>query len=391
MSSPEFTNEGVTVRTFDEIFASIAEMMRGIYGENINLDQDTPDGQFLGIISKQILDLETFGFNLYAQLDPDFSVGEIQNKIIKICGINRRPGTQSVVDVQIVVEYDLTLEAGYTAADDSDQNWVTTEDLSLLAGSNTITMYAEEYGSVSAGAATITSPVTIVIGVTSVNNALAASPGVDEETDEELRIRRNKSLENAAYSTVGGLLAKLGEIENVTDAVVYENVTDATDSDGIPGHSIWAIVEGGDVANIAETMTKNKTAGTGMLGAVTGIYNETIMRANGDTFVIPHEMKFDRPDETDLYIKMTATRKTATNPVDIDLIKQNLVALDFGIGESVQANSLYSTVYQPGPNFVATLLEISLDGITYTDESIDITIDKKLVIDAANIDITEVV
>jgi hypothetical protein len=115
------------------------------------------------------------------------------------------------------------------------------------------------------------------------------------------------------------------------------------------------------------------------------------MRANGETFVISHEMKFDRPEETDLYIKITATSKTPTNPVDIDLIKQNLVALDFGIGESVQANSLYSTVYQSGPNFVATLLEISLDGITYTDESIDITIDKKLVIDAANIDITEVV
>jgi hypothetical protein len=126
-----------------------------------------------------------------------------------------------------------------------------------------------------------------------------------------------------------------------------------------------------------------------MLGAVTEIYNETIMRANGDAFVISHEMKFDRPEEVTLYIKLTVTRKIPTNPVDLPLIKQGLIALDFGIGESAQANSLYNTVYQSGSNFVATLLEISLDGTTYTDESIDVAINQKLIIETANIDITE--
>jgi uncharacterized phage protein gp47/JayE len=389
--NPEFTREGVTIRTYSEIFEDLADQMRGVYGNSITVDQDSPDGQFLGIIAKEILDLETYAWSLYAQFDPDFAEGEMLNKIIKICGISRTPSTQSTCEVTITTTTDLTLDAGYEVADDNEQSWITKEDQDLTTGENTVTLYAEEYGKVEAQAGEINSPVTIVIGVSSVTNPADATAGTDEETDEELRIRRQKSLENASYSTVSGLLAKIEDIEEVSDAVIHENTDDDEDDNGIPGHSIWLIVDGGDVEDIAEIMAKNKTAGTGMKGDTSGIYTETVTKTDGTTFEINHEMKFDRPTDIELYISLTVTRTDTDSPADTDLMKEYLVALEYSIGDSVQANSLYSTVYNAGTNFVATDLKISDDGTTYTTGRLTPAVDERYTISTDNTTITEVV
>ena len=49
---------------------------------------------------------------------------------------------------------------------------------------------------------------------------------------------------------------------------MYENYTDTTDGDGIPPHSIWAIVAGGTDADIGAVLYAKKTAGAGFLGDV---------------------------------------------------------------------------------------------------------------------------
>ena len=40
-----FTQDGITVETFDEIYNRIAEGIKAIYGADIDLSQNTPDGQ----------------------------------------------------------------------------------------------------------------------------------------------------------------------------------------------------------------------------------------------------------------------------------------------------------------------------------------------------------
>jgi len=39
---PEFTNTGIQVQTFQEIYDELADGYRDIYGEDINLDPDSP-------------------------------------------------------------------------------------------------------------------------------------------------------------------------------------------------------------------------------------------------------------------------------------------------------------------------------------------------------------
>lgn len=55
----------------------------------------------------------------------------------------------------------------------------------------------------------------------------------------------------------------IANIAGVTRHKLYENDTGKTDGNGLPPHSISAIVDGGDVTEIAVTIRGNKGQGSG--------------------------------------------------------------------------------------------------------------------------------
>jgi len=387
----EFTAEGITVDPFDDIYNRIADAIKLIYGADIDLGQNTPDGQRIGIIAKAILDGQSFGALLYSQMDVDFSFGSFQDVICKIAGVYRSPAKKSQADIDIVTDRDLTLEAGYTIQDVNGQKWLTDSDNVLTTGSNVITVFADTFGPIQAESSTINVPVTIVLGVDSVNNPLAATVGVDEESDEQLRRRRNKSLQNPAYSTLGSLIAKIGQLEGVTDVVGYENNTGSNDA-SIPldARTIWLIVEGGEVADIGEVMAKQKTGGTPMKGAVTATYQEVIERPSGSTITLNRDYLFDRPTEIPLYVKVDAERRVSGQAVDTDLIAEKIAERIYLIAEDADASSLYANAYQAGTDFILYNMQISDDNITFTDQTISPASDGKFTLNIANITVTEI-
>jgi len=392
MTAPQFTPEGIQVQTFQEIYDELAAGYRAIYGEDINLDPDSPDGQRVAIETQLVLDAQSFGALEYNQRDPDFALGQSLNSIIKLAGISRRPATRSQVDVVVTTDRPLTLPPDYAVEDDLGQAWTTLNAIDIPPGETTVTLFAENFGAVEAGPATVVNPVTVVIGVLSVTNPTAATVGIDEEADQDLRVRRNRSLETPQSSSTGRMFTALASLPNVTDVAVYENDTDTTDSDGIPAHSLWVVVEGGAVADIIETMTKNKTGGKGMVGAVTGTFIEDFKRPNGTTFTIVHSMTFDRPVDVPVLVRLDATRKDAANPVDEALISQAVAARTFNIGENLLAGDLYRLAFNAGENFIPTNLEISQDGgATYTDGRILSDLNEKFSIAAGDVAVTEII
>jgi hypothetical protein len=188
------------------------------------------------------------------------------------------------------------------------------------------------------------------------------------------------------------MFTALASLTNVTDVAVYENDTDVTDADGIPAHSLWVVVEGGAVADIVESMTKNKTGGKGIVGAVTGTFNESVLRPDGATFVIVHDMTFDRPVFVPVLVRLTATRKDAADPVDEALIAQEIAKRVFVIGENLLANDLYRLVFNAGDNFIPTVLEVSIDaGVSWTDGRVLSAPNEKFTLDAADVTVTEII
>lgn len=387
----QFTADGVEIETFDEVYNRVADGLKNIYGADIDLSQESPDGQRVGIIVKEILDGQAFGQLLYSQLDVDFSFGTFQDVIAKIAGVYRRPATLSQADIDLVSDRVLTLEAGYTIQDDNGQKWLTDSVNSIIAGNNTITVFAEQFGAIAASANTINTPVSIVLGVTSVTNPLDAVVGVDEESDPDLRVKRNQSLENPSYSLLGSIVAKMYGLSGVTDLDAYENDTDLYDATlDLNAHHIWLIIEGGEIADIAEVFAKNKTGGTGTKGTVEGIYTEVIPKPDGGTFNISHTYRFDRPNQVPLYVRLDAKRRDPSQPIDTALIEQKIAEKEFVISEDADASVLYANGYQAGTNFILSSLEVSDDNVIFTDMSIDAAAGDKFTLDVSNVTVTEI-
>ncbi|CNI84048.1 baseplate J/gp47 family protein [Yersinia enterocolitica] len=388
----QFNNNGLEIDTFRDLFQTLSDAYKDIYGQDINLDQESPDGQRVAIEAQARTDIEASLQWLYSQMDPDFNTGDMQQIIAKLHGLYLRPGSRSQRDLNVTTDRPVFLYSGYKIRDQSNQVWFVRQNVTIPAGTTTVTFFAQDFGKVTGLIADTFTQLTPELGVLSITSDAVAVVGRDEETPEEFRQRRNRSLENPATGSTGAIFAKVAQLTGVTDLNVGENDTKIDDVlTGIPANSIWLVAEGGAVSEIVEVMVKQKGGGTGTKGSVIGRYIETLIRPDGTTLQIAHDMQFDRPVYKPLHINLTAKRKVTNDPVDLDTLKEALAKRVMHIGEEIDANEFYADGYGAGRvNYVLTNLKISIDGITFTDAELSPGFQGKFTLDVANISITEV-
>jgi len=387
----KINENGLQLDSFEDIFSNLANGFKAVYGEDINLAQDTADGQVVGIFANTTYDLQTHIARIYNALDPDFAEGHELDKILKLIATTRLPSTKSTVDISVEVSKNVTLPSDYTIKDINEQEWIITQEQTLTTGTTTVSFEAKEWGKVEAIANTITNPVTILTEVISVNNPLSAVAGRDEEDDISLRNRRNKLIGYRATSLVSSMLGKILNLENVTDAIIYENYEDTHDDvKDIDAHTMWVIIDGGEINEIAEVIATDKTVGCGLKGLVNATYTETFIRSNGTERTHIHEVKFDRPTLTNASIRFKVKKRNANDVIDTEKIKEVLEQLHFNIAQNITATELYATIYQAGNTFIAYDLELSKDdGDTWVDDILEALCDEKFIIGKDDIDITE--
>jgi len=386
----KFDSQGVQIDTYAELFEKLVDGYEKIYGSGIDVDQESPDGQRIGIEAKARLDIEQALAWLYSQIDPERNSGDMQKIIAKLYGLYPQPAARSQWDLTVNVSRDVTLTDGYKIKDDDGQEWFLSGDESLSAGDNTVTFRSVQWGGVIGSAGSEFTQITPEIEVQSITAPTDAKVGRKEETEEEFRKRRNRSLENPARSTKGAIYAKLAALTGVTDVVVYENDTRTYDAGrDLESLTMWVVVEGGDVDDIAKIVVTQRLGST--KGSIIGIYPETLVRPNGQEFTITHEQRFDRPEYVPLYIRCTATRRNSSQPVDTQAIKNGFKTFEFLIGQTIQAADVYdSGLIGSPPNYILTGLELSTDGVNYTDGEVFAGYQGKFTLDDAYIDITEV-
>lgn len=389
--SIEFTPGGVSIQTLQEITEELIDGYKAIYGPDINVSPESPDGQRIGIEAKARADMQAFALALYNQQDPDFASGQALISKMKYAGITVRPATRSQADIDVFSNRITTLPAGFTIIDELGQEWSLSSPADIGVGTTAVTFFSSEFGAIEADADTINKVVTVVPGVLSVNNPAPATVGVEEETDEQARIRRRKSVQLPALTPLGAIISRVANVANVTDVVGYENDTKEFDPIiGTEANTFWIIVEGGSIEDIAEAIATSKTGGAGTKGAVTGIYQEEIPRPSGGSFLITHTMNFDRPSPVSIHVRLNVKRKDPAQPVPVGTIADKLILRSYVTGERVVASELYDTVYQAGNTFIAYDLEVSLNGTYWVDTDIFPGLAGKPFIDPDNISISEV-
>lgn len=299
------TDLGLVTLSQEEIEASLKEDLRGKVSANIDLEPDSPNGQVVTIFARQLATLWELAAAVYGARDPNQATGRSLTALAALtgttrkdetyskvtCTVNLDPGTYAVGDLVGSVNNDpsarfanseIVVNSGGTAADFA------------------VVFTAETPGPVRANSGTLTVIAVAFTGFNAITNSEDAELGLPIEADElssygpGLRLRREQDLARRGSTTLDAIKADLDNVPDVTSVMVLGNDTDVTDGDGLPPHSVEAIVEGGTDAAVATAILAAKSAGTATHGTTTVSVDD--IQGN------PHDVNFSRPVDVDIWI-----------------------------------------------------------------------------------------
>lgn len=372
---------GLTISTRQEILDALINGVPGypgmvaIFGPNVNVGPNTPDGNLLNLVALVISDTLELLAQVNASFDPDQAVGTILDSRAAINGVTRQGATYTIQNVQVSVDRALTLpgldtSTPFTVADSSGNQFnLITSYAFGAAGDAELSFQAANIGPVQTTIGTILNVVTPQLGVTTVNNDEAATIiGLAQETDAAFRARRARSVSLPSQGFIEGLTGALIDIEGVKQAIVLENITNAVDANGIPAHGIWAIVDADSSLNaeIAQVIYVKRNAGADMKGAI----SVPVARPAGPDL----DVLFDHPTVVNPWIKFSVAAVTGT--VDVPYIRnQLLILLKYTIGQIADVTTIVALVKQIAPNAVVTSEGVSLTDSAYTSTLAAPTVD----------------
>lgn len=334
--SATVTAQGISAPDYQTILDRLTGYFCQIYGTDAYLDPDSKDGQMVALVALAINDSNNTAISVYNSYSPSTAYGAGLASNVKINGISRKGATNSTVDLLLTGTAGTTITNG-SAKDANNVIWNLPASISIgVDGTVTVTATCANTGAVAALAGTITSINTPTRGWTSVTNPTAATVGVAVEQDDELRVRQSQSVALPSLTPFDAVDGALANISGVTRHKLYENDTGSTDSNGLPEHSISAIVDGGDVTEIAQTIRGKKGQGV-------ATYGKTSITVP-DKYGNPHIINFSRSTDVPVYVSIELKVFTGYTSQVGEQIKQAVADYinSLTIGDSVLLSRIYS-------------------------------------------------
>jgi uncharacterized phage protein gp47/JayE len=259
---------GINYPDYPTLLAQIQSQLRDIFGNDINLDADSQDGESTAIITSAIYDTMQVAVMTYNAYSSQFALSDALDRNVKINGIKRHSGNFSQVNLTIIGGAGTTIINGI-AQDILGQKWLLPAIVTIpITGDIVATAFAQVEGDIRSAAGTITKIATPTNGWQSVNNVLDSIPGNNVESDAHLRARQTISTMIPNLTVLDGIAGGLASLDSVKRVKVYQNDTNVTDSLGLPPHSISCVVDGGDTQQIGDTIAQKKSPGVSTYGDI---------------------------------------------------------------------------------------------------------------------------
>lgn len=186
-------------------------------------------------------------------------------------------------------------------------------------------------------------------------NVLDAALGTNDQTDESFRLTSDAELSQSGMGTADAIRSALLEVTGVTAADVFVNNTDTTNSDGVPPHSIEALVQGGADTDIGALLLRQVYAGMGTIGNTTTFPT--------DSEGVAQQINFSRPVVYNVGVAVTLIKApnvssdTTTYPLDGDA-QVKLAIANYGntqkAGRNIVSSALMAQAFK-----VSGVLEVS--------------------------------
>jgi len=335
--SATVTAQGISAPAYQAILTAITGYFQQIYGTDAYLDPDSKDGQMVALVALAVHDANNTAIAVYNSFSPSTGMSDALSRNVKINGITRHAATNSTVDLTLTGTPGLTITNG-SVKDANGIIWNLPASVTIGTGSSVIaTSTCAVAGAVAAVAGSVNKINTPTRGWLSVTNASAATVGSAGEKDSDLRIRQRQSVSLPSKTPFDALDGAIANVAGVTRHKLYENDTGSQDANGLPAHSVAAIVDGGDVNAIAKVIQGKKGQGVSTFGS-------TAVSVQ-DSWGNPHTISFSRPSQVPVYIAIVLKVFTGyTTQVGNDIrtaVAAYVNSLDIG------DDLLLSRVYSP--------------------------------------------
>jgi len=387
-----YTSTGFDRKRFAEILSDKNEAQKTVFGPDLNLAPESPDGQISGLMAlsdDQLWQLAEYAVNA---TDPDNATGATLSNLVKINFIERLADSPTRIAFDMAGTPGAIIPAGQLVGETGG---------SLVARLASSFTFSEAGVASVVGTLTTTGPIEVVAEAFqdiltpqadwfSVNNPSSGIAGRNRETDAELRLRRVRSVGTNSQNMIDSLIGKLGNLAGVTHANVIQNKTDEVDENGLAPHSFEAIVAGGDDTAIAQTIWETFPFGIGIQGTTSG----TAIDEQLTLQVIP----FTRPTQVPVYVEIRVQKRVGYPADGAAQIKNNTVnyadgVLVAGRGFFVGQPVVYTELYTP-INLVPALeilsVKVGRTPETLAEDNINISIREYSYFSAANISVIEV-
>ena len=360
------TSTGTIVPDTSTTRESVVMEFRGVFGQDLITDDETPEGVWINAETTSRQSVARNNANLANQINPNLAGGVFLDAVWALTGGGRTTATRSTVAATVTGLANTQIPAGSLAATTDGNQFRAVNTISIPV-SGTLTGAAFESvntGPVAAGANTLTRIIDAVLGWETITNPSAATPGVSQESDEDSRNRRRRTLGLQGRSVAAAVTANLNAIMGVRSLAFRENITDQTATiDGIRlvPHSVWACVDGGSDTAIASALLRSKTAGSNWNGAQTQAVTEPTSRQS-------YTVRFDRPTVTQISVRATV-RRTSNVADPITAARESIIRFAAGqipgeegfiVGGDVSPFELSAAINRDNPAIFVSRCEVAV-------------------------------
>lgn len=379
MSSYQYIDDtGVIVPDTSELLAGVQTEYKNQFGEDLIVTPDTPQGMLITAETLARTEVVNNNAALANQINPNIASGIWLDAILALTGMQRIAATKTVIESVVLTGVPNTIiPAGTKASNASGDIFESNSDVVLDASGNaTVDFSSEVYGAVDIPANTLTRIVTNILGWETVNNPNGGILGAETQSDQSARAMRNNTLAFQSVSLPEAITSALHNVEGVTSLTFQENIAATTTTiNGISmvAHSVYACVKGGTDLNVAAALLENKSSGAAWVGGTTVNIVEPASQQS-------YAVKFDRPSEIGVLIKVTTPNGSPTNVKNAILAWANnqVDGLEgFAVGVDVSPWEIAAAINQQYPETYITKVEISLTSpVAYSTDVIAIAVNQ---------------
>lgn len=310
------TAAGYTPRTQAEIAQRLAQRLGSSLGITIAVDDPTdPLGRLCQALAAELAEVSLTTAAAFTAWNPQTGQGTQLDRILAAFGSMRRAAASATVRVRLVGTPTLDL-TGYVAKDPDGGLWVLPAGSVVGAlGDVFVTATAADTGSMAPALGAWTLSGIAPAGFTSVTALQQLSDGDDGELDPAVRTRIALLL-SAGKGTEAAIYAALYLVAGVDTAAlrIYNNRENIVSPQGVPPHSVEALVTGGAATEIATALLGSASHVAAFFGATSAEGSFTL----DDGTTITREVRYTVPYAFRAYARATVIHTGAPEDLPAD-------------------------------------------------------------------------